>query len=42
VQKINPTFLIIDIEGGEDELLKYADFHNVRKLIIELHERGEG
>jgi len=42
VRKINPTFLIIDIEGGEYELLKYADFHNVRKLIIELHERVIG
>lgn len=42
VRKINPTFLIIDIEGGEYELLKYADFHNVRKLIIELHEQVIG
>lgn len=37
LQKINPTFLIIDIEGGEYDLLKYADFHNVRKMVIELH-----
>ncbi|MGK7904555.1 MAG: FkbM family methyltransferase [Hormoscilla sp.] len=42
VQKINPTFIIIDIEGGEYGLLKSADFHNVRKLIIELHERVIG
>lgn len=37
IKKINPSFLIIDIEGGEYELLKYADFYNVRKIMIELH-----
>lgn len=37
IHKINPNFLIIDIEGGEGELLKYADFYNVKKIVIELH-----
>lgn len=37
VREINPTFLLIDIEGGEYELLKYADFYNVKKLMIEVH-----
>lgn len=37
VRRLNPTFLIIDIEGGEYELLKYAEFYNVQKLVIELH-----
>jgi FkbM family methyltransferase len=37
--RINPTLLIIDIEGGEYELVKYANFHNVRKLIIEVHAK---
>lgn len=37
VRKINPTFLLLDIEGGEFDLVKYADFHNIRKLMIELH-----
>jgi len=37
VRRLNPTFLIIDIEGGEYELLKYADFYNVQKIVIELH-----
>lgn len=39
IREINPTFLLIDIEGGEYELLKYADFHNVKKLMIEIHKR---
>lgn len=37
IRQINPSFLIIDIEGGEYELINYADLHNVRKLIIEVH-----
>lgn len=37
IREINPTFLILDIEGGEYELVKYADFHQVKKLVIELH-----
>lgn len=37
ITQINPTFLIIDIEGGEVELLEYANFHNVKKLLIEIH-----
>lgn len=35
--KINPTFLIIDIEGGEYELLKSANLYNVKKICLELH-----
>ena len=38
VHKINPTFLIVDIEGGEYELLKDADFHNIKNIAIEIHE----
>lgn len=37
VRKINPTLLIIDIEGGEYSLFQYADLHNVKKICIELH-----
>lgn len=37
LQKINPTFLIIDIEGGEYELSKYANFDNVQKILMEVH-----
>jgi FkbM family methyltransferase len=39
VRKINPSFLVMDIEGGEYDLLKDADLHNIRKISIELHER---
>lgn len=42
IKRINPSFLIIDIEGGEYSLIKTANFHNVRKLAIELHERVIG
>lgn len=38
IKKINPSFLIMDIEGGEYELCQYADFYNVKKLAMELHE----
>ena len=38
MRRINPTFLIIDIEGGEYEILKILeDFGNVRKVAIEVH-----
>ena len=37
IRKINPTLLIIDIEGGEYELFQHADLHNVKKVCIELH-----
>jgi FkbM family methyltransferase len=38
VERIDPTFLVIDIEGGEYQLVQYANFHNIRKLLIELHD----
>ena len=38
IKKINPSFMIIDIEGGEYELFQDIDFHNVKKLAMELHE----
>lgn len=38
IHRINPTFLIIDIEGGEYDLVQYADFFNVRKILIEIHQ----
>jgi FkbM family methyltransferase len=37
IQRINPTFLIIDIESGEYDLVQYADFHNGKKILIEIH-----
>ena len=37
IERIKPTFLICDIEGGEQELLAYMPLDAVRKLCIELH-----
>ncbi|MCM1984606.1 FkbM family methyltransferase [Lyngbya confervoides] len=38
IYRINPTFLILDIEGGEYELFQFADFHDIRKILIEIHD----
>ncbi len=37
IQEVKPTFLICDIEGGEQELLAYMPLDGVKKLCIELH-----
>lgn len=37
IYNIKPTFLIIDIEGGEYDIFKYADLSNVKKICLELH-----
>jgi FkbM family methyltransferase len=37
IRRIDPTFLIMDIEGGERELFRFIDFHNIRKVALELH-----
>ena len=38
VERIGPSVLIIDIEGGEHELCRYADFLGVQKILLEVHE----
>ena len=35
--RIQPTFLVIDIEGGEYELFRHMRFHTVRKIVLEIH-----
>lgn len=35
--RIRPSFLIVDIEGGEAELFSIADLSSVRKICIETH-----
>lgn len=35
---IHPTFLIVDIEGGESELFDFICLNGVRKISIELHD----
>lgn len=38
VEKIRPTLIICDIEGGELELLENANLAGVEKVLIELHQ----
>ena len=35
--RIKPTMLVMDIEGGEYDLLRLMDLSTFRKLLIELH-----
>ena len=37
LRRVRPSFLIVDIEGGEYELLRNADLSGVSKLCIEIH-----
>jgi FkbM family methyltransferase len=39
---INPSFLIVDIEGGEHDLLQHLPLSRVSKVMIEVHERVIG
>jgi FkbM family methyltransferase len=39
VERLNPTLLILDIEGYEYEFCQYATFGGIQKILIELHER---
>jgi FkbM family methyltransferase len=42
VEVLDPSFLIVDIEGGEYALFEYADLGRVRKLMIETHPKVLG
>ena len=37
MRRIKPTFLVMDIEGGEYELIKLIDFSTINKCLIEVH-----
>lgn len=37
IKRLHPTFLIMDIEGGESELFRIMELDGIRKLAIELH-----
>jgi FkbM family methyltransferase len=37
IRRLRPTFLIMDIEGGEQDLVPAIDFSGISKVIIELH-----
>lgn len=40
LQSFRPHVLVIDIEGGEDELLSGADLAGLRAMVLELHPRA--
>jgi hypothetical protein len=37
LERLQPSFLIIDIEGGEQDFIRYARLDGVNKVCIELH-----
>lgn len=37
IRDIDPSFLVVDVEGGERDLFDGLDYHNIRKLMLELH-----
>lgn len=37
LERINPSFLIVDIEGGEVEFFSNANLNMVRKICVETH-----
>ncbi len=37
LEKINPTFLIIDIEGGEKVFFERLNLSSINKILVELH-----
>ena len=37
ITRVQPTFLIVDIEGGEHEFFRNANLAGVRKICVELH-----
>jgi FkbM family methyltransferase len=37
ISKVQPTVLVVDIQGGELELLDYADLSTLEKLLVEVH-----
>lgn len=42
IRRIDPTVLVMDIEGGEAELLRFADLHRIERIVAEFHERMLG
>ena len=37
IRLVDPSFLIVDIEGGETDLFDFIDLHKVMKISVELH-----
>ena len=37
IRAIDPTFFVVDIEGGEQDLFDGLDFYNIKKIMLETH-----
>lgn len=37
IEEISPTYLIMDIEGGEYDIFQSINFHTIKKIQFELH-----
>lgn len=42
IEKIRPTLIICDIEGGEMDLFEHANLDGVEKVLIEIHQKVVG
>jgi len=42
IQRVKPSFLVLDIEGGEYEFLRHARLDPVRKIVMEVHPQVLG
>ena len=42
IEKIQPTLIICDIEGGEMDLFEHANLDGVGKVLIEIHQKVVG
>jgi hypothetical protein len=42
IERIRPTFLIMDTQGSEHELLRCIDLSGIRKVMVEFHSHVLG
>lgn len=42
IHRVQPTVLIMDVQGSEEELLGFADLSGIRKLLVEMHPKVLG
>lgn len=41
-ERVRPTVLVMDIEGGELEILRHADLSGFRAMVLEFHPKAYG
>ncbi len=39
IRRVDPSLLVMDIEGGEFPLMQFVDLHHVTRVVAEIHER---